>query len=684
MSLLAATNINHAYGDRIVLDGCTFNVESGERIGLVGRNGAGKSTLLKVLTGDIKPDSGTTSVQRGARIGYLQQDPKLDPEETLRGQAEAAFERLHSLHHQLDTVFHDMAEAAGPALEKLLKRQEQLESEIDAAGGYAVDHKIDAVLHGLGFTDRQFALKVRDLSGGQKSRLALARLLLEEPDCLLLDEPTNHLDLQGRLWLEEFLAAEFRGAVVIISHDRYLLDRVVSRIVEVEDGRTIDYPGNYVAFRAIRADRRLTQFRAFEKQQTKWRQEEEYIRRFKAGQRAKQAKGRETKLERAKATSNLERPMEVEAMRLILPKAERSSDMVVSTIGLSKTYTDEDGTRKILFDELTLKVSRGERWGILGPNGAGKSTLIRCLLSEQAPDHGSTRLGSNLRIGYFKQIHEGIDPDMQVFRYLQQVILKESGGAILSEQAARDLAGAFLFSGEDQEKPMGVLSGGERARAMLAALVASAKNLLVLDEPTNHLDIPSAERLEDALALEIQATSEKEGRPGGAYDGTLILISHDRAIIDACCNNLLILDGEGGAEIFAGNYTEWRERTRQREAEQNRIAAQARAAKDSDDKRKRADERRAEDTRKAAKTATATAPSRDAPSNNALERLKTDQLEKKIETIQSRVRAIDKTMADPDVWSDHAKCSSLGSERARLLADLEPLEFEWLRRAETT
>jgi ATP-binding cassette subfamily F protein 3 len=673
MPILAATNIKHAFGDRIVLDGCTFNVEPGERIGLVGRNGAGKSTLLKCMTGEIKPDAGTIASQRGARIGYLQQDPKLDPEETLRGQAEAAFERLHDLHRQLEAVFHDMGEAEGAALDKLLKKQEQLESEIDAAGGYAVDHKIDAVLHGLGFVDRQFTLKVRDLSGGQKSRLALAKLLLEEPDCLLLDEPTNHLDLAGRLWLEEFLAAEYRGAVVIISHDRYLLDRVVSRIVEVEDGRSIDYPGNYVAFRAIRAERRLTQYRAFEKQQTKWRQEEEYIRRFKAGQRAKQAKGRETKLERAKATSNLERPMEVDAMRLIIPKAERSSDMVVSTVGLTKAYTDEDGAQKVLFHELTLKISRGERWGILGPNGAGKSTLIRCILGDQAPDAGSTRLGSNLRIGYFRQIHEGIDPEAPVFRYLQQVILKESGGSMLSEQAARDLAGAFLFSGEEQEKPMGVLSGGERARAVLAGLVASAKNLLVLDEPTNHLDIPSAERLEDALALEIPATSEAEGREGGAYEGTLILISHDRAMIDACCDNLLILDGNGNAETFSGNYTGWREKQKAIESAKNRAANEAKRALDQEEKRRKAD---AEKQTKAAKAATG-------PSSNAMDRIKTDQLEKKIETIQTRLRTIDAQMADPKVWADHAKCSALGAERGRLLGELEPLEFEWLRRAET-
>jgi len=677
MPILAASNINHAYGDRIVLDGCTFTVEPGERIGLVGRNGAGKSTLLKCLTGEIKPDAGVISTQRGARIGYLQQDPKLDPEETLRGAAEAAFERLHELHRQLDALYHEMAEETDTAaLEKLLKKQEQIETDMNAAGGYAVDHLIDAVLHGLGFVDAQFSLKVSDLSGGQRSRLALARLLLEQPDCLLLDEPTNHLDIQGRLWLEEFLAEEFRGAVVIISHDRYLLDRVVSRIVEVEHGRTIDYPGNYHAFREIRAERRLSQFRAYEKQQTAWRKEEEYIRRFKAGQRAKQAKGRDTKLQRQKEEFALERPMEVDAMKLILPKAERSSDMVASAIGLTKAYTDEDGSTKTLFRDLTLKIMRGERWGILGPNGAGKSTLIRCLLAEQSPDHGSSRLGSNLRIGYFRQIHTGIDPEMQVYRYLQQVILKESGGAMLSEQAARDLAGAFLFSGEDQEKEMRVLSGGERARAVLAGLMASAKNLLVLDEPTNHLDIPSAERLEDALALEVEATSEAEGREGGAFDGTLILISHDRAMIDACCNNLLILDGNGGAEIFAGNYSAWRDRQNERAAARTRAENEARQARDQEEKRKRAEQEKA-------KTKPAPNPPK-AASTNALERLKPDQLEKKIESIQARVKQIDAEMADPDVWSNHARCSSLGNERAKLLAELEPLEFEWLRRAETT
>lgn len=673
MPILAATNIRHAYGDAIVLDGCTLNIEPGERIGLVGRNGAGKSTLVKVLTGQLKPDSGDLAVQRGARIGHLTQDHSLDPNETLRGAAESAFAELHALHQQLDTVFEKMA-ADDADLDKLLKQQERLERQIEAAGGYAVDHKIDAVLHGLGFTDAQFSIKVKDLSGGQKSRLSLAKLLLEDPDALLLDEPTNHLDLDGRLWLENFLKEEYHGAVLMITHDRYMLDSVVSRIVEIEMGRAIDYPGNYRAFRIIRAERRLSQHRAFENQQSKWRQQEAYIRKYKAGQRAKQAKGRETRLDREREQSALEAPVELANFSLELPKPERTGDVVVSARGMSKKYTNKDGSDKVLFHDLDLTVSRGERWGIIGPNGAGKSTLVRCLLSEQQPDAGAVRLGTNVKVGYFRQTHEGIDPSLNVYRYLQRVIQKENPGSLLSEQAARNLAGAFLFSGAEQEKEMGVLSGGERARAVLAGLLASAKNVLVLDEPTNHLDIPGAERLEDALALPVEATSENPGRDGGAWEGTLILISHDRALIDACCDHLLILDAHGNAEIFLGNYSQWHARQQQRATERQK--------QDAEDKRRREEAEKRERAAQQEKLAQQKQAQSKQKTGNPLERLQTAELEKRIEQIESRIRAIDASLNDPDVWRDPAKCAKLGDERTKLMEQLEPLEFEWTRRAE--
>ncbi len=657
LPVLTATNLKHSFGTRVILDGVSFSIEPGERVGVVGRNGVGKSTFLKMLAGLMNADEGMVSLQRGARAGYLHQDPKLNPDETLWGEAESAFARLHELHKKLDELFEKMTTAQGDALEKLMKDQEVLERDMEAAGGYSIDHKISEVLHGLGFTDAQFQVKVSGLSGGQKGRLALAKLLLENPDVLLLDEPTNHLDIEGRLWLENFLNHEFPGAVLLISHDRYLLDNVVKRIIETEDGRLIDYPGNYETFRELRAERRMAMLRAYENQQQRFRQEEAYIRKYKAGQRAAQARGRNTRLEREKASNTLDRPVEAHSFEVRLPAAPRSGDMVISARGISKKYPLDGGGEKVLFREFDVAVSRGERWGIIGPNGAGKTTLVRALLGDLASDTGMIRLGSNVATGYYRQTHEHLPAESPVYLYLQNTIKKEVPGVSMSEQAARDLAGAFLFSGTDQDRPLGQLSGGERSRAAIAALLCSAKNLLVLDEPTNHLDLMSAERLEDALCDE------------GGYEGTMILISHDRALIDATCEHLIVLDGKGNVEVFHGGYSEWHEKDVQRKRAADREEAEAKARRDQAERaRKEAEER------KKAKPV--------APSNNALARLRTEQLEEKIEKIETRMRAIDKELNDPATWRDQAKSHRLGEERHRLAAELEPLEFEWARRAE--
>ncbi len=665
MPLLAAVNLRHSFGNTIILEGCSISIDPGDRIGVVGRNGTGKTTMLKSLAGRFKCDEGEVILQRGVRVGYLSQDPDLDPDETLKGAAEAGFAELHRLHQQQHALYDEMATLTGDALDRAMKKQVDIEHQIEALGGYAIEHKVDQVLHGLGFVDSQFEVPVRSLSGGQKGRVALARLLLEQPDLLLLDEPTNHLDLDGRLWLEAFLKDEFRGAVLMISHDRYLLDNVVSRIEEVEDGRLIEYPGNYEAFRETRALRRLTQHRAFEKQQTHFKKEEEYIRRFKAGQRAKQAKGRLSRLD-TKKEGALQRPMELSALSLNLSANDRSGDIVVAARGISKAYTNSGGTRKVLFDNLDLIIKRGERWGIIGPNGAGKTTLLACLLGLTEPDAGTIRLGSNLKIGYYRQSHEHVDGELTVWRYLQKIVLKENPGSGMSEQSARNLAGAFLFSGSDQERDIGSLSGGERSRAVLAGLLASSKNLLVLDEPTNHLDISSAERLEEALSM-----GDEESVKKGGYDGTLLVISHDRAFIDATCDHLIVLDGLGGAKTFLGNYTDWHEKeietARNRDRERNE---EKRRQEDADKKRRAAEEEK----KRTSESRTAAA--------SPFGKMKTDQIEKKIETAQTRIKQIDSSMGDPDVWRDPAKCQKLGEERTKLVRELEPLEFEWLKRTE--
>ena len=659
MSVLVAANVHYAIGDRPILRGASLAVEAGDRVGIVGRNGCGKSTLLKMLTGQLTPDTGSITRQRGVKIGYLAQEPSLKPGRTLRDDAETAFKDLHALHDQLEAVYQDMAEAEGEDLERLLKRQDDLERRIGAAGGYALGHKIDAVLHGLGFVDSQFSIPVESLSGGQRARLALSKLLLDEPDVLLLDEPTNHLDIDGRLWLESFLTTEFSGAVVIISHDRRLLDNVVTRIEEVEQGRLIDYPGNYAKFRKLRAERREAQLRAFENQQTKFKQEEAFIRKYKAGQRSKQARGRELRLDREKDTSTLERPVELASFAFDLPKAERAGDVVATSRNISKRYPLDSGGEKVLFSDLTLSIKRGERWAVVGPNGAGKTTVVRTLLGEIEPDSGTCRLGANVSIGYFEQSHEGLDPDKQMFRYLQDVIRKENPGALLSEQAARDLAGAFLFSGADQEKELGVLSGGERARAVLAGLLASSKNLLVLDEPTNHLDIPSAERLEEALSSE------------GGYDGTLILISHDRALIDATCNHLLLLDGRGNAEVFFGNYTQWRES----------VASKA-AASESNTQNSKGSARPVASNSPAVPSSSPSPSDSKPKSKNRFSWMQVEQLEERMGEIQAEVAVLDEQLADPELWKDHERITKVRAQHESLQAELVEIEEEWLRKAQ--
>ncbi len=660
MSLLTAANLRFRHGTRTILDGATLSVEPGEKIGLVGRNGSGKTTLMSVLLGRLEPDDGQVSVQRTARVGYLSQDPDLDPSETLRGEAESAFAELHRLHRAMNDVYDAMATAEGDALEKLMAKQARLEAEIEAAGGYAVDHRIDATLHGLGFADEQFGLPVSGLSGGQKGRLALAKLLLEAPDLLLLDEPTNHLDIDGRRWLETFLSEEYAGAVLVVSHDRWLLDRVVSRIVEVERGRIREYPGNYEKYRELRRERQLTESRVHEKQQDRIRAEEAFIRKYKAGQRAKQARGRESRLERFKRDELVEKPIELQAMKLELPKAPRSGDIVFDATGLAKRYDE-----LTLFEDFDFRMERGERVGIIGPNGTGKSTLVKCLLGELAPDEGEVRLGSRISVGYYRQLHEGLDLSLTVWQYLQSVIVGLDGAAKASEQQARNLAGAFLFSGMEQDKILGDLSGGERGRAMLAGLVAGAHNLLVLDEPTNHLDIPSAERLEEALSTD------------GGYDGSLLLISHDRALLERTCERLVVFDGSPTPTDFLGTYSEWRRKADAAEAE-------------AEQQRREASEAAARAAKKQAAAAAAGSDGgrsggrrgRRSGGGSALEKLSLAELEKRIERCESRMREIDALMADSEVWSDHRRCTELGDERARLMADLEPLEFEWARRAE--
>ncbi|MEM7681610.1 MAG: ABC-F family ATP-binding cassette domain-containing protein [Planctomycetota bacterium] len=692
MALLSIANATFAIGDRQLFDGVNLTLAQGEHVGLVGQNGCGKSTLMRMIAAVSlgrnapRPDEGQIQLARGATAGYLEQEHRFEAGKTLREEAGAAFAELAENHAELERVAQAMGEADGDALDKLLKKYEALETRIQATGGYAVDHKIDATLHGLGLSDELFGVKCEDLSGGQKARLGLTKLLLAEPDILLLDEPTNHLDIPGRQWLEDFLAA-YSGAVIVISHDRWLLDRMATKIFEIERGRMVEYPGNYAKFRELKAARIEDQKRSFDKQQQKLKQEQSFIDRYRAGQRSKQAQGREKRLERYKRDELLDAPVSLNTMSLELHPATRSGDQVAILDDLTVEHPG-----KPLFSGLSFTIRRGDRLGVIGPNGAGKSTLVRCMLGEQAATSGKAKIGASVDLGWFRQSTDHLDNTRTVIQYLQPVVPGES------EQAARDLAGAFLFSGDAQEKPIGAMSGGERVRAVLAALMCRGHNLLVLDEPTNHLDIPSAERLEEAL-LRYNAAETKystaSGSSGGnrkGGEGTLILVTHDRALLDTLVNQLIVLDGHGNAKHFLGNYSDYL-----RESGGNKPAGKAGGAAQTEAGAKNADKKKNTKSKPGGGDAQTKPHGRSSPpneargdrsgkkkiknKNKALGNLDQAQLEKKIEDLEGQVAELDAKLADPETYRQADLFSELQDKRESLARQLAPLEAEWASRA---
>lgn len=643
MALLAASNLIHRIGTREILSGASFGIEPGEKIGLIGRNGCGKTTLLRVLAGELTPDEGRLDTQRGSRIGMLPQHPTFESGKTVLDVAAEAFEILNGIRSELEKIYERMAEADADTLEDLFQQQSELESRLEAAGGWEVGHRVEATLHGLGFSKEEFVQEASTLSGGQKSRLALARLLLEAPDLLLLDEPTNHLDIEGRQWLEVFLAETFRGGVIVVSHDRWMLDRVINRILELDRGRVLEYPGNYTAYKVQRQELEVTRERTFKRQQDHVRREEAFIRRYKAGQRAKQARGRESRLERYRA--DMEEPLRaVQVADLSLPEPPRSGDIVLNAQDVETAWDD-----MVVMRGLNLSIQRGERIGILGPNGSGKTTLVRCLLGELPPRSGHVQTGTRLKIGWYRQEQDHLDPDLEVWHWLRDTLARERESGQASEQEARDLAGAFLFSGRVQDQIIHTLSGGERSRLVLASLVGGAHNVLVLDEPTNHLDLPSAEQVEAAL-----------GR-SGPWNGTLMLISHDRALLEATCDRLVILDGDGGVRIHEGRLSDWL-RVKKREDAVLEQAEESAARKPTP------------------------RPVKEKPTkaHNPLERMSLRKLEDKIEELELRRTEIDGQLGLPEVYTDGDRVKQLSTERQDLEASLLPLEEEWQRRAESS
>ncbi|MET0624593.1 MAG: ABC-F family ATP-binding cassette domain-containing protein, partial [Pyrinomonadaceae bacterium] len=526
--LFRLTEAYKSYGAQDVLRGASLQVNPGEHVGLVGRNGAGKTTLFRLVTGEETPDRGDVVRARGVKLGLLEQHVDFEPGTTVHEAALAAFGQLQSIEHEMHELEHRMAEAPED-LDAVLERYSHLQHEFERQGGFEYAARAESILQGLGFERETWATPCEILSGGQKNRLGLARLLLAEPDVLLLDEPTNHLDVAAVEWLEEFLAS-YKSAYVIISHDRYFLDRACTRIVEVELGKAVSYTGNYSAFLVEREERREIQMRAYENQRHLIAKTEEFIRRNLAGQKTKQAKSRRTMLQK------LER---VEAIRPDAPqgnfqlqKVERAGAYVLTVAEAAVGYPG-----KLLASDINFVLKRGECLGVIGPNGSGKTTFIKTVLGKLPQLAGEIRLGTNVTVGYYAQQLDDLDDRNEIIMELRRVAPASATAGELRGFLAR-----FLFTGDDVYKHVRDLSGGEKGRLALAKLIYSNVNVLVLDEPTNHLDIPSREALEEAL---------------DAYEGTIITISHDRYFLDKVATQILALDGEGLAEHYDGDYTEY-------------------------------------------------------------------------------------------------------------------------------
>jgi ATP-binding cassette subfamily F protein 3 len=526
--LFRLSEVHKSFGAQDVLRGASLQVNPGEHVGLVGRNGAGKTTIFRLVTRDDTPDSGEVVRARGLKLGLLAQHVHFKAGSTVHESALAAFGRLQSIEHEMHELEHRMAEA-GAELDDVLARYSDLQHEYEREGGFEYSARAETILQGLGFDKETWHMETEKLSGGQQNRLGLACLLLSEPDILLLDEPTNHLDVNAVEWLEEFLQT-YPSGFVIISHDRYFLDRACRRIIEVENGRATSYTGNYSDYLIEREEQRKIQQQAYDNQQRMIAKTEEFIRRNLAGQKTKQAKSRRTMLQR------LDR---VEAVRVNqssgdfrMQDIERAGTHVMTVTEATIGYPD-----KTLATDISLILRRGECLGVIGPNGSGKTTFVRTILGKLPQLSGTVSWGAKVQIGYYAQQLEDLDERNEIIMELRRVAPSSATTGEL-----RSFLAKFLFVGEDVYKQVRDLSGGEKGRLALAKLIYSGVNVLVLDEPTNHLDIPSREALEEALE---------------AYEGTIITISHDRYFLDRVATQILALDGAGLAEHYNGDYTEY-------------------------------------------------------------------------------------------------------------------------------
>ena len=629
--LLACRDLKISFDAVPVLTGGYFHLEEKEKAAVVGINGAGKTTLLNLISGRLHADEGAVTVKGGTTLGYLTQHQGLDSESSIYNELASACAGIFAMEQELRSLEQQMARAEGETLSRLMEDYSRLSHRFEEAGGYAVRSEITGVLKGLGFSEDEFSKPCRVLSGGEKTRVALGKLLLTGPDLILLDEPTNHLDIASVSWLEGYLK-DYKGAVLIVSHDRYFMDRVVTKIIEVESGRVSMYGGNYTAYAAKKAQEREIALKHYYNQQKVIKHEEAVITKLKSFNREKSIKRAESREKMLAKIERLDKPAELnDSMKLHLSSSAVSGQLVLSVENLSMHY----GSRT-LFEDLSFLIRRGEKVALIGENGSGKTTILKTLTGSVRPDSGTIRLGAQVEVGYYDQEQHNFTETNTLFEEIRASYPK------LTDTEIRNLLAAFLFTGDDVFKQISALSGGERGRLSLAKLMLSPCNLLILDEPTNHLDIVSREILEDALS---------------AYEGTLLFVSHDRYFINRLAERTLELGSRGLTE-YLGNYDDYLEK----KAALSAAAFQGQGTDSgkvlTDSALRRREKKEAETKRRR--------------QENELKRT-----EEQIEALEERLAALEEEMGLPENSTDPQKLMTLDKEAASIRKDLDDLYEKW-------
>lgn len=627
--IIQVSGIKKAYGTDEILKDCSFHIEDNEKCALVGANGTGKSTLLKIIAKEIEPDSGTVTLKSGESLGYLAQQEAVNSENSIFDEIMEAKRALLDEEAEIRALELRMKDLTGSDLESAMERYSALTHHFEINNGFAIRSEVTGVLKGLGFTEDEFKKIISTLSGGQKTRVALAKLLLSHPSLIMLDEPTNHLDLGSIEWLEGFLSG-YKGAVLVVAHDRYFLDRIATKVIDLENGTSHVYMGNYTAFSEKKKALRDAALRAYLNQQEEIAHQEKVIEKLKSYNREKSIKRAESREKLLDRMERLDKPAEMDdAMKLKITPSIRSGKDVLSVTGLTKAYSDEP-----LFKEASFSISRGERVAVIGSNGAGKTTLLKILTGLTDADEGSFFLGTNVKTGYYDQEHQILHPEKTLFQEMSDDFPGMDNTRIRSTLAA------FLFYGDDVFKQVKALSGGERDRLSLAKLMLSNANFLILDEPTNHLDSTSKEILENAL---------------NEYEGTLLYVSHDRYFINRTATRILELSG-GVFTDYPGNYDYYLEK---KTTDTSEGSINAPVNDDPSDSKLSWQEQKAQDAARRKKE----------------NRIK--KIEEKISDLEARKAAIENDMSDPAIATDAGKLTALSNEAGELSVRLDDLYNEW-------